>query len=234
MRIAATVQVDDHTASVATGRFVGRRVGQLLEVVFVGSIPHENLRLEVGSAFRAVLPFSRVPLAVMVGAEGVSAVIAMATVPGVGEKHVILLVITNPLTATLGAREVVLLAAQPATRGILFRTPDGSPPAGCFRFIGFFHKSPSRARVMGWACGTAKASIIATAGSRGDEALIAFLPEDPCRPERRLAAGFGRDGDVKPVTNRRSHLTRLGECWSLFTSAATLRDLRPRELVEDG
>ena len=54
----------------------------------------------------------------MISAEGEPTVIAVATVPRVGEQHVVVLVVANPLAATFRADKFALLAAQPATRCI--------------------------------------------------------------------------------------------------------------------
>ena len=71
--------MDDHTTAIAAGWFVGGRVGKFLEVVFVRAIAHIDFRLKVCSAFRTVLPFSRMAFPVVIRAEGDPAVIAMAT-----------------------------------------------------------------------------------------------------------------------------------------------------------
>ena len=49
---------------------------------------------------------------VMVGTEGIAAVIPMATVTGKGEEHIVLLIITNPAAAAVRLYQVFHLAAQ--------------------------------------------------------------------------------------------------------------------------
>ena len=53
---------------------------------------------------------------VMVGTEGIAAVIPMATVTGKGEEHIILLIITNPAATAVGLYQVFYLAAQTTPR----------------------------------------------------------------------------------------------------------------------
>jgi hypothetical protein len=56
--------------------------------------------------------------AVVEGTKRVAAVISMATVSRVGEKHIVVLVVANPLATTLGLDESSAFAAQPAAWGV--------------------------------------------------------------------------------------------------------------------
>ncbi len=53
---------------------------------------------------------------VMVGTEGIAAVIPMATVTGKREEHIILFIITNPAAAAVRLGQVCHLAAQTTSR----------------------------------------------------------------------------------------------------------------------
>ena len=53
---------------------------------------------------------------VMVATERVAAVVPAATVPGVGEHRVVLLVVANPGAAALGLRQVLRLSTRTASR----------------------------------------------------------------------------------------------------------------------
>src|ERR1017187_1563140 len=61
------------------------------------------------------------------GANRIAAVIAIATVPRVGEEDIIVLVVANPLATALGPHEPATFAAQPAAWGVRLR---------CFRLAG--------------------------------------------------------------------------------------------------
>ena len=74
--------------------------------------------IEILAAFGAILPATTVAFVMMVGAKRFVAVIPMATVRGIGEQHILVFVVANPLAATFRAGEFALLAAQPATGGI--------------------------------------------------------------------------------------------------------------------
>ena len=110
-RVAVFAETDDLFATNARSRRVIRRIHQLLKVVLVGAVPDVNLSREIGQAFRAALPGSGMALAVVVGAERVAPVVAVTTVPGIGEQHVLVLVVANPLATTSRADEFVTLAA---------------------------------------------------------------------------------------------------------------------------
>ena len=51
-------------------------------------------------------------------AKRVAAVVAMATVSRVGEEHILVLIIANPLATALGPHEPATFAAQPAAWGV--------------------------------------------------------------------------------------------------------------------
>ena len=120
-RVALFAEADDPPTPNAFGRLIIRRIRQLLKVVFVGAEPHVPLGLKVRPAVRAVLPSSGVAFVMVMGAPGVAPVVAVATVPGIGEEDVFVLVVANPLAAAFRAGEPARLAAQSATRCVWFR-----------------------------------------------------------------------------------------------------------------
>ncbi len=95
------------------GRLIGRRVGKFFKIVLVGPIPNIHFRLE-SLAVTASLPISAVFLNMMKAAERVAAVISVATVRGVREHHVFVLIIAYLIPAAFGLRKIPSLAAETA------------------------------------------------------------------------------------------------------------------------
>ena len=110
-------KLDHDAAAVTKRRFVVRRVLQFLKIVFVRAVPDIHLGLERCAANLAILPMPLVPLAGMKAAQRETPMVARATASRIGEQHVFMLVIANPLPAALCLREVLRLAAQ-ATAGL--------------------------------------------------------------------------------------------------------------------
>jgi hypothetical protein len=93
------------------------RVFQLLEVVFICAVVNVHFGLEIFSTLLASLPIAGVFFCVMVAAQGVAVVIAVAAIAGIREQLVFMLVVANPLPAALGLGQVFGFAAQAAARG---------------------------------------------------------------------------------------------------------------------
>ena len=116
LRVAARAQDDHRLAPQAPGRLVGRRVLERLEVLLVRPIVDIDLRLEVVSAPGTVLPGATVSVRVVVAAQREAPMVAVAAVPRVGEEHVGVLVVADPLPAAWGGRELGPLATETAPR----------------------------------------------------------------------------------------------------------------------
>jgi len=97
----------------AFGGLISRRVRQFLKIVLVGPIPDIHFRLE-SLAVTASLPISAVFLNMMRPAERVTAVISVATVRGVSEHHVFVLIVAYPIPAAFGLCQIPSLAAETA------------------------------------------------------------------------------------------------------------------------
>ena len=65
------------------------------------------------------MPFSLVPFSVMIGAERLASVIAVATVARIGEEDIALLIVANPLPSTFRPDKVALLATQAASGSVI-------------------------------------------------------------------------------------------------------------------
>jgi hypothetical protein len=105
----------DHLAALGTvRRLVRRGVGEFFEVVFIGAAINVELCREIIPALWTVLPAARMLLLEVIAAECVPVMIPMATVAGIREQHVAILVIADPLTAALGLGQLARLAAETA------------------------------------------------------------------------------------------------------------------------
>lgn len=62
---------------------------------------HLRFGLKIFLALRAGLPVPSVTFVVVIAAKGIAAMVSGATVVGVGERPVLVLIIANPLAATL-------------------------------------------------------------------------------------------------------------------------------------
>ncbi len=99
------------------------RVFQLFEVVFIRPIIDVHLSLDTFATLLAGFPIPRVFFFVMMTADRVPAVVAMAAISGIREQLVFMLVIANPLPAAFRPGQVFCIAAQSALwffRGIFF------------------------------------------------------------------------------------------------------------------
>ena len=105
---------DDPLAHGTECGFELRRIGELAEIVFARSIGNIIFRVKVCPAFLAVNPVATVVVGVVVAAECISPVVAITTVPSVGEDHIVVLVVTDPFVAALCLRQVLGLAAKSA------------------------------------------------------------------------------------------------------------------------
>lgn len=81
-RIPVFAQVDNLSASGASGRLEGRRIGQFLKVVFVRAVVDIDFGSKRGSTPLAPLPVPRVTFVEVVRAERETAVIPVTTVAG--------------------------------------------------------------------------------------------------------------------------------------------------------
>ena len=114
--IAIGPEMDNDPAFGALGRLKGRRIRQLLKIVFVGPIPDVHFGLKRVAAWFTILPVSGMPLVVVGGTERIAAVIPVAAITGVRKHHVLVLVIADPVPAAFGPDQLTRLAAQAATR----------------------------------------------------------------------------------------------------------------------
>ena len=105
---------NDPLASGAARGFELRRIWELAEIVCARSAGDIIFRIEVCPALLAVNPVAAVAVGVVVAAERVSPVVAMATVPRIGKHHIVGLIVTDPFVAALGLRQVLGLAAKSA------------------------------------------------------------------------------------------------------------------------
>jgi hypothetical protein len=91
-------------------------IRHFFKIVLIGSIPHIHLGFEGVAAFLTILPVSSVPFVVVVGTERISTVVSVAAITRVRKQDVLVLVIADPVPATVGLDQLYGLAAQPTTR----------------------------------------------------------------------------------------------------------------------
>ena len=92
-------------------RFKRRRVFELFEVVIVRSVPDIHFCFEAGAAFVACLPITLMALVMMNRAQREPVMISVATVAGIREDHVLILVIAYPVPAALRSNEILRFTA---------------------------------------------------------------------------------------------------------------------------
>ena len=93
-----------------------RRVFEFLEIVLVRAVPDVHFRLETLATFLAILPAARVPFFVMITAQRVAAVVAMARISCVRKENVLVFVVADPIaTARRTRQRFCCRAAQAAT-----------------------------------------------------------------------------------------------------------------------
>jgi hypothetical protein len=108
--------MDDDPAFGALGWLKRGGIRQFLKIVFIGPIPHVHLGLERVPAPLTIFPVSGMPLVVVEGTDCISTVISAAAITGVGKHYIFVLVIADPVPATVGPDQLTRLAAQTATR----------------------------------------------------------------------------------------------------------------------
>ena len=133
-RVAPFSKNDYHAAIGALGRVILRWVREHLEVEFVGAVIDIYFGFERVSALWTVLPVTLVPLIEMIAAKREPSMISTTTILSVGEHHVLMLVIADPITAAFGLGQVLRFAAEAAAsnrlRARLLRGPRFSNLAG--------------------------------------------------------------------------------------------------------
>ena len=107
---------DDNPTFRALGWLKRWRIWQLFKIVLISSIPHIHLGFKGVAACLTILPVSSMSLVVVVGTERISSVVSVAAIMRVGKQKVLVLVITDPVLATVGFDQLHGLAAQPAIR----------------------------------------------------------------------------------------------------------------------
>ena len=105
--------------------FVSRWVLKFLEVEFICSVVDVYFSLKAVSAFRAILPASRMFFRVMIATQRVAAVVSRTTIGGIRKRDIVVLIVAYPLPATLRLYQILCLSAQsafgfPFTRLLLF------------------------------------------------------------------------------------------------------------------
>ena len=103
--VAAFGQDDSFAAPIAKCRLEWRWVLELFEVVLVRCIPGVQLRHLVPATQFALLPWPTVFLMMMVCTDGLIAVVPVAAVPRVRERHVLVEIIADRIATTFGGGE---------------------------------------------------------------------------------------------------------------------------------
>lgn len=111
-RITAVRQPDDHPAAGALRWLVFWRIFEHFEIVFICAVVNIHFWLDVAPALFAVFPMAGMAFSKVGTTERIAPVIARATVARVGKQHVVLFVVADPLTATLGLDEIFGSATQ--------------------------------------------------------------------------------------------------------------------------
>ena len=97
--------MDDLPTLGAMSRFECRRVLQLLEIVFVGSVPDVHLCIIGVPTFLAVLPGPFMAFIVMNPAKGVAVMVPIAAIPCIRERDILVMVVADPILAAVGFPE---------------------------------------------------------------------------------------------------------------------------------
>ena len=92
------------------------RILQSLEIVLVRAIPYVHLGFEGLSAFLTFFPLSRVSLRMMEPAQRVAVVVPVTAVLGIGEQDVLVVVVADPVSTTIGFGEFLGFAAKSTFR----------------------------------------------------------------------------------------------------------------------
>lgn len=142
-RMAVCAQRNYLAAVGASGGFVGGRVGQHFEVVLIRALIHVHFGLERVAALRAILPIARMCFVEVVAAEREAAVIPTTTVPGVGEHHVFVLAIANPIPAALRLGQVFRLSTQAAMWNVFRARLLAAGALGSLATLLFWHRPTS-------------------------------------------------------------------------------------------
>lgn len=94
--------------------FVDRWVLEFLEIEFICSIVDVYFGLKSLSAFWTVLPTALMFFGIMITAQSIAAVVSRATVGSIGERDIVVLIVANPLSATLRLYQIFCFSAQSA------------------------------------------------------------------------------------------------------------------------
>jgi hypothetical protein len=96
----------------AQGEFIGGRILQALEVVFVRPERHIELGCKRMTAWLTCLLLAAVAFMIVEATQREAAMVVVTAVSGVGKELVDMGVIANPLLATLGLGQLIAFAAQ--------------------------------------------------------------------------------------------------------------------------
>ena len=111
--------MDDLPTLRAEGWLECGRILQFLEIVLVGAVPHVHLGLETFAAFLAVLPTTGMAFVIVVTAQCVAVMIAVAGIRCIRKENVIAFVVANPIVATWRARQRFGGRAAQTTPGLI-------------------------------------------------------------------------------------------------------------------
>ena len=108
-------ELDNSPASPAMRGPIGGRIGQFLEVEFIRTLPNIHFGFKGVPADRAGFPISGVFLGMMVSAERISPMISRTAVGRIRKKHILVFIIADPLSATLGPSQLPRFPTQSAS-----------------------------------------------------------------------------------------------------------------------
>jgi hypothetical protein len=113
-------QIDHLFTLCATRRSELWRVRQFLKIIFIRAVVNINLGFKIITAFFAGFPIPGMSFVEMITAQCVAVMISAATVIGVREQNIFVVVITDPIATTLRFSQIPCFTAQPAT-GFFFQ-----------------------------------------------------------------------------------------------------------------
>jgi hypothetical protein len=108
--------MDDLPTLRAEGWLECGRILQFLEIILVGAVPDVHLGFEGFAAFVAVFPEACMSFIVMVPAEGIAIVVSVATVPGVRERDILVMIVANPVPAAISLSDLSDFATHATAR----------------------------------------------------------------------------------------------------------------------
>ena len=109
--IATLAQVQDFPTFRTTRWLESWRIFELFEVILVRPIVDIHFGLEVIPAFLAGLPVAGMSFVEVMAAQCVAVMVSVTTIAGIGKQDIVLFVVTDPIAAALGLRQVFGLAA---------------------------------------------------------------------------------------------------------------------------